>query len=151
MSHHLSGCTFMLGCTLTVGLALGETAGAQYGTPQARSATVTVEGCLTRESDLRGQTFDDNDLDDFVLTNVRMVKGSAPVSTTAGKPAGTPAGTSGAAATMYEVEGLSAATLMGHAGHRVQIDGTFEDLDDDVADIRGTVIRQVSGECPAAK
>ena len=60
-----------------------------------------------------------------------------------------PAGTSGADSSMYEVEGIDDATLEKHVGRRVQIDGTFNDLDDEVADIRGTMIRQVPGECPA--
>lgn len=51
--------------------------------------------------------------------------------------------------------------LKQHVGHRVQIEGTFENVDratatperrtpaDDLVEIRGTVIRQVAGECPA--
>ena len=62
---------------------------------------------------------------------------------------------------MYEVEGIDDDRLKQHVGHRVQIDGTFENVDratatpesrtpaDDLVEIRGTVIRQVAGQCPA--
>ena len=61
---------------------------------------------------------------------------------------------------MYEVEGIDDERLKQHVGKRVQIDGTFENVDraratperatpaDDLVEIRGTTIRQVPGECP---
>jgi hypothetical protein len=105
---------------------------------------VTVEGCLMRESDV--PSIKDDDPDDFVLTRTKMIKGSTPTMRT-GRSGDTPTGTSGAAAPMYEVEDIDDETLKKHVGQRVQIDGTFDDLEDDVADIRGTMIRQVAGEC----
>jgi hypothetical protein len=68
---------------------------------------------------------------------------------------------------MYEVHGLD--DLDDHAGQRVQIDGTFENVEDareasreaaasgtaddaqeaaeDLVELRGTAIRQVAGSC----
>jgi hypothetical protein len=62
---------------------------------------------------------------------------------------------------MYEIEGITEDQLKQHVGKRVQIDGTFENVDrartapekgtpaDDLVEIRGTAIRQVTGSCPA--
>jgi hypothetical protein len=95
--------------------------------------------------------------EDYILTSIKMVKGSAP---SAAPRAGEAVGTSGTrGATMFEVEGIDDAELKKHVGKRVQIDGSFENTDrakaapeagtpaDDLAEIRGTVIRQVAGEC----
>jgi hypothetical protein len=60
---------------------------------------------------------------------------------------------------MFEIEGIDDTELKKHVGKRVQIDGSFENTDrakaapesgtpaDDLAEIRGTAIRQVSGDC----
>jgi hypothetical protein len=60
---------------------------------------------------------------------------------------------------MFEVTGIDDEQLKKHVGRRVQIEGTFANVDplqarpetqtptDDLAEIRGTTI-QVSGECP---
>lgn len=153
----------LLGCAFVVGLGFAAGVGAQVppaqepprpkpatGTPasQDQARTVTVEGCLMREADVAG--IKDDDPDDFVLTSTKMVKGAAPATRAArAKPGDTPTGTSGAAAPMYEVEDIDDETLKKHVGQRVQIDGTFDDLDDDVADIHGSTIRQVPGDCAA--
>jgi hypothetical protein len=59
-------------------------------------------------------------------------------------------------AAMYKVEGIDDEKLKQHVGRRVQIEGTLENVDRtgatgaaDLAEIRGTVIRQVAGDCPA--
>lgn len=96
--------------------------------------------------------------EDYILTSVKMVKGSAPSAAPGrtGEAVGT-AGTRGN--TMFEVEGIDDADLKKHVGRRVQIDGRFENVDrakaapesgtpaDDLAEIHGTAIRQVSGNC----
>ena len=110
--------------------------------------TVTVEGCVVREADVPGR---DDDDDDFILTDVKMIKGTAPAAK--GQPGATGSvGTSGAAAAMYDIEGIADAQLSKLVGQRVQIEGRFDDIDDaddkdDLMDIRGTVIRQVEGQC----
>jgi hypothetical protein len=145
---------------LAIGLVLAAPVAAQTPPQQNRPTTrtptqdpahlVTVEGCVMREADFPAQRFDDDDLDDLVLTDTKIIKGAAPaVDSARSRPGNTPAGTSGAAGPTYEIEGIAGATLKLHVGRRVQIDGTFEDLDDDVVDIRGSVIRQVAGECRA--
>ncbi len=150
-----------LGCAFAAGvITAAAAAGAQNPPPQqtrpvtqtaaGQSRMVTVEGCVRRETDLPAYKFDDADLDDFVLTDTKMIKGTAPAPTAAqARPGGRPTGTSGAARSMFEIEGLPDATLETHAGQRVQIDGIFEDLTDDIIDLRGTTIRKVAGDCPA--
>jgi len=99
-------------------------------------------------------------MEDYILTNAKVVKGTAPKSSASAteKEAGQPTGTSGvASAPMYDVKGIDGDRLKEFAGKRVQIDGTFADLDknssaaatEDLVDIRGTTIRAASGECPA--
>ena len=132
------------------------------------TAPVTVEGCLMREEDVAGRKPNVAERagvsEDFILTQTKMIKGSAP-SAAAQPKAGAPVGTSGSrgAAQMFEVDGISSADLKQHAGHRVQIVGTFENTDnaakppesktpaDDLVELRGTSIKQVAGECSPAK
>jgi hypothetical protein len=155
-------------------LALGMTAAAQSPAsaqeppvvPTAQTpppAKVTVEGCLVREQDVPGRKPNvverSGILEDYILTNTKMVKGSAPAGAAGeAKPGETPAATSGASP-MYDVKGIDDAQLKTLVGQRVQIDGTFADVvrsptaktGEDLADIRGTSIRKVSGECPSKR
>jgi hypothetical protein len=102
-------------------------------------------------------------MEDYILTSAKVVKGAA------GGPGATepkPGETTGTAGTqrMYDVKGLDNEKLKPLAGQRVQIEGTLADVTpsskppagatpstEDLPDIRGTVIRQVSGECPPKK
>ena len=177
----------LIGCTLAGALALPATMAAQnppaqQPTPQApatqdpartqdEARMVTVEGCLMREADVPGRRPNVAEragvAEDYILTSTKIIKGSAPAARPTGearpgdKPTGT-AGTPGTAqGTMYEVEGIDDERLKQNVGRRVQIDGTFENVDqardrpeaktpaDDLVEIRGTTIRQISGECPA--
>jgi hypothetical protein len=133
------------------------------------TAAVTVEGCLMREEDVAGRKPNVAEKagigEDFILTQTKMIKGSAPAKGGSQAKAGEAVGTSGTrgASMMYEVEGISGADLKTHAGHRVQIDGSFENTDnaakapesktpaDDLVELRGVTIRQVAGECSGAK
>jgi hypothetical protein len=173
----------ILGCALAGALALTASVAAQNppSTPPAQqppatrtpatqdkadraTASVTVEGCLLREADVPGRTPNVAERagigEDFILTQTKMIKGTAPSRTASTTKPGEAVGTSGTkpASMMFEVEGISGDDLKKHAGHRVQIDGMFGDLDaanaagsDDLVDIRGVAIRQVAGECPAGK
>lgn len=133
---------------------------------QDQGRMVTVEGCLMREADVPGRRPNVAEragiAEDFILTSTKMIKGSPPAGTTAQtRPSDTPTGTAGMQGPMFEVEGIAEEQLKQHAGRRVQIDGTFENVDrakatpeagtpaDDLVEIRGTTIRQVPGECPA--
>jgi len=120
---------------------------------QGSERTVTVEGCLAREADVPGRKPNIAERagvgDDYILTRTRVVRGTAP------------AARAGAAAAsgMYEVEGIDEGQLKQHVGHRVQIDGEFDNIGraaaaperntptDDLVELRGSVIRQVSGDC----
>jgi hypothetical protein len=99
-------------------------------------------------------------MEDYILTSTKIVQGSAP-SGSAAKPTGT-AGTAGGSATgrMYQVKGIDDEKLKPLLGKRVEIEGTLADLDEpakpspgaeDLADLQGTTIRQVTGDCPASK
>jgi len=130
-------------------------------TTQAQKAPVTVEGCLMREQDVPGRKPNVVErtgvMEDYILVNAKTIKGSAPQASTAppAKP-GEPTATSGTLSPMYDVKGIDGKRLKDLVGKRVQIDGTFADVNkspsagptEDLADIRGTAIRQVSGECP---
>jgi hypothetical protein len=183
MSRHLSG--FAIASVF----ALTATVAAQNPTPQYppqnppptkpttrapasqdTARMVTVEGCLMREADVPGRKPNVAEragiAEDYILSSAKMIKGSAPppraASTKPGEAATGTSGTRGALA-MYEVEGIDEAELKKHVGRRVQIEGTFENIDraqaapegktpaDDLVQLRGTVIRQVASECPAGK
>jgi hypothetical protein len=99
--------------------------------------------------------------EDYILTSAKVIKGSPPATAAAPtKPGEKPTGTTGAQGAMFEVEGIGEQQLKQHVGRRVQIEGTFQNVDragaapergtpaDDLVEIRGTTIRQVAGECP---
>jgi hypothetical protein len=131
----------------------------------AQSPVVTVEGCLMREADVPGRKPNIVERagisDDYILTNTRMIKGTAPAVATT-RP-DQPVGTTGSVSTMYEVEGLKEAQMKPHVGRRVHIDGVFDDLEkaaanpptatstEDIVELEGIAIREVPGECPAAR
>jgi hypothetical protein len=166
MSRYMIGSALAAVCALTVGVAAQQpppqTPQTQTKTPstQAAAATVTVEGCLVREQDVPGRKPSVVEragvAEDYILTSAKMIKGSAPQASAQAKP-GRPVGTAGSQAPMYDVKGIDNDRLKPLVGRRVQIDGTFADLTkdpsagptEDLADIHGTTIRQVAGECPA--
>jgi len=180
MKRYALGCAAALALTVGVGAqtpttpqtqtASPPTSSAQAGTPNStrdESAPVTIEGCLVRERDVPGRKMNPVEqagiMDDFILQNIKMVKGSAPSSAVAGtsaaRPGDTPTGTSGSSAAMFDVKGLQDSQLRNLVGRRVQIDGAFGDAErsanagktEDLVDIRGTAIRSVDGDCPAGK
>lgn len=122
---------------------------------QAQGATVTVEGCVMREEDVPGRKPNVAERaglgEDYILTNTKMIRGSLP----AGKPA--------TQNIMFEIEGIDDAKLKQHAGQRVQLEGTLENVDraratpepgkpaDDLVEIRATSIKQVAGTCEPKK
>jgi hypothetical protein len=163
MSRKTFGWSFAGMFVLAAGLAAQEPV---YPQPPSRTpvapeqkATVTVEGCLVREQDVPGRKPNVAEragiLEDYILTNAKMVKGSAPQASAA-KP-GAPVGTSGMASPMYDVKGIPDEKLKELVGKRVQIEGTFTDVSkdptagatEDLADLQGTTIRAASGDCPA--
>jgi len=117
---------------------------------------VTVEGCLVREADVPGRkpNFAERAgvTEDYILTSTKVVKGTAPAASL---------GSTRSAAAMYEVEGISEADLKSHLGRRVQIDGTFANTDraatsptseganEELVELRGSVIRSAAGDCTA--
>jgi hypothetical protein len=134
---------------------------------QDQARMVTVEGCLMREADVPGRRPNVAERagigEDYILTSTKMIKGSAPAgrSTAQTGQSDRPTGTAGTRAAMYEVEGIDDERLKQNVGRRVQIEGTFENVDrakatpergtpaDDLVELRGTTIRQVAGDCPA--
>lgn len=152
------------------------------GSPQQQSAPagapsfdanrtpVTVEGCVTPEANVSGRKPNIAERagigEDYILTNAKVVKGSAPTARSMGQSQpGVSSNRSSAEAgqsAMFEIEGIDDDQLKQHVGKRVQIEGTFENTDragaaperrtpnDDLVELRGTTIRQVAGACTAA-
>ena len=148
---------------LAVGLAAQAPASSTQSQPQSQSAAtqaqVTVEGCLVNEQDVPGRKPDVVEkagvTTDYIVTNAKMIKGTAPQSAArAGEPVGT-SGTIGAP--MFDVKEIDGSKLKPLVGKRVQIDGTFADLTksatagptEDLVDIKATSIREVPGDCSA--
>jgi len=134
----------------TTAPATGSTTGSQD-----RPTMVTVEGCLVREADVPGRKPNIAEragvTEDYILTSTKMVKGTAPAASL---------GSTRSASAMYEVEGISEADLKTHLGRRVQIDGTFANTDrakpstseganEELVELRGSVIRSAAGDCTA--
>jgi hypothetical protein len=141
----------------------------QSPTPQSQrteqAQSITIEGCLVREADVPGRRPNVAERagigEDYVLTSTRMIKGTAPAggAATTQRPGDQPVGTSGTSTGMYEIDGIDDEQLKPHVGRRVQIDGTFDDLDearqatdrddnDDLPEIEASAIRPASGTCP---
>jgi hypothetical protein len=126
--------------------------------PTAAAPAVTVEGCVAAEDDVPGRQPNIAEraglAEDFILTNAKVVKGSAPAAATADASGGV---VSNALRPMFEIGGLSRDQLKTHAGRRVRIEGTFDDtrhdvatpLNDDLVQLTGTTIVQIQGACPA--
>jgi hypothetical protein len=140
---------------------------AQQDATAAQGEAVTVEGCVVQEADAPGRTPPEEMQErikaknDYVLTDSKMVKGSAPAMEPQSQAkAGEAVGTSGtsAPALIFSIQDLSKAELKGLENHRVQIDGTLTNLDraknpvsygTDLIEIHGTAIREVPGTCAA--
>lgn len=166
MSRYLIGCSFAGVLAFSAAVAAQDPPRTPPQTPTPGTSasqppmakTVTVEGCLTREADVPGRKPNVAGTgENFILTSTKIVKGSAP-SAGAAKGEDKPTGTAGLRAMMYEVAGIESDQLKQHAGQRVQIEGTFENVDrakgagqtasDELVELRGTTIRKVAGECP---
>jgi len=126
--------------------------------PAAAAPAVTVEGCVAAEADVPGRQPNLAERaglsEDFILTNAKVVKGSAPAAATADTSGGV---ISQALRPMFELGGLSGEQLKSHVGRRVRIEGTFDNthreapapVNDDLVELTGTTIVQVQGACPA--
>jgi hypothetical protein len=158
MRRQLFGCAVV--GLLSVATAAAQNPASQSDRPASGSTPATVEGCLHREADVPGRKPNIAERagigQDYVLTDSRIVKGSAP------------AGESGEGGrdAIYDVQGLSSDQLKANVNKRVQIDGTFEHEErarkgpevngtgNDLVALKGNSIRSVTGECstgPPAK
>ena len=139
--------------------------GQPSGAVQAAATLVKVEGCVFKEVDAPGRRPPDEVRsrvetdDDYVLTNTKVIEGSATVSNATPQAAATPTGTSGTttAPPMYKVKDISKGKLKDEIGQRVQIDGTLQHVERagnpvsfafDLVELRGTTIKRIEGECP---
>jgi hypothetical protein len=145
----------------------------------AQDHAVTVEGCLVREKDVPGREPNVAEragvAEDYILTNVKFLKGSphasagAAVGTagatgTSGTTAGatSEAGTHAMAGMKFEVRGIDEARLQPFVGQRVEIEGKIDPADfpervrektagepaGDLPELQGTVIRKSSNDEP---
>ena len=160
--------------------ALGAQAASQDPTQQppapaasAQEHSVTVEGCLVREKDVPGRAPNTAEkagvMEDFILTNAKIVKGGhtapdAAATGTTGSAATQPAGTSGSAGKMFEVRGLNDTELQQFVGQRVEIEGQVDPADiaersrekanpsgepaGDLPELKGMVIRKATSSEP---
>jgi hypothetical protein len=133
---------------------------------QNTAAHVTVEGCVMKEVDVptrrppenaRAQAEAD---DDYVLTSTKVISGTAPAGPGKSPSESATTGTAGTTspALMYDIEGVAKDRLKMHAGKRVQIEGTFDHLENaklpvtfatDLVELKATTLRAVPGACPA--
>ena len=162
MRRHLLACSAagILACAATVGAQAPATSSPTQAQSSASqpSAIATVEGCLMNEQDVPGRkpnvVEQANIGRDYILTDAKVVKGSAPSAARSDQPVGTSGGT---LAAMFDVKGIESDRLKALVGKRVQIDGTFDDLTksaaagptEDLVDIKGVTIREVPGNCAA--
>jgi hypothetical protein len=141
----------------------------------AQGHSVTVEGCLVREKDVPGRQANPAEragvMEDFVLTNAKIVKGghtppdAAATGTTGSTATGEqPAGTSGGTGKMFEVRGLNETELQQFIGQRVEIEGQVDPADiaersreqaspagepaGDLPELKGMVIRKATSAAP---
>ena len=162
MNRKLLAWGFVCACSYAPALAASMTQ--QTQPDRSANTAVTVEGCVTREADVPGRQPTDADRerwkrdDDYVLTDAKMVKGSAPTARAASdeKPTGT-AGTVGAPL-LFKIEKLPIDQVREQRSKRVQIDGTFRNEERsnnpastafDLVKLDGASIRTVGGDCPA--
>ena len=153
-------------CACSSAPALAASMTQQTQPDRSANAAVTVEGCVTREADVPGRQPTEADRerwkrdDDYILTDAKMVKGSAPTAPadrgSDQKPTGT-AGTAGAPL-LFKIEKLPIEQVREQRSKRVQIDGTFRNEERsknpvstafDLVKLDGTSMRTVAGDCPA--
>jgi hypothetical protein len=184
----MSSRSFAGAVCLTFGLtgALAAQSASQNPTQQppatdtmAQQHTVTVEGCLVREKDVPGRQPNVAErqgvMEDFILTNAKVIKGSphtsagatgttGSTSATGAQPGQQPAGTSGISAMMFEVRGIEDTQLQQYVGQRVEIEGKIDPADlaersrekanpagepaGDLPELKGAVIRKASSSEP---
>jgi hypothetical protein len=151
-------------------VAVGSVTHAQNAAKPAASAgvaaPVTVEGCVMKEVDVPTRRPPENGRaqaeadDDYVLTSTTIISGKAPSASAKSSADSAMTGTSGAASAglMYDIEGIAKDQLKKHVGKRVQIDGSFDHVDNaklpvtfatDLVEIKGTALRAVAGACSA--
>ncbi|HET7218186.1 MAG TPA: hypothetical protein VFJ02_09055 [Vicinamibacterales bacterium] len=152
------GAAYALACSTAIAAQDPQTQSPRPSASPATAETVTVEGCLLREADVPGRTPPEAERervradDDYVLSDAKMIKGTAPAPMTAsGAVAGTsgttaagttgattssttaadpkPTGSSGAlvaSPSMFDVEQIDKEQLTQYRGKRVQIEGVFK-------------------------
>lgn len=154
--RHLFGSAIAVVLAATVGWARtpSQNPPAAAGTAAERQGLVTVEGCLWFEADVPGRRPNVAEraagavgvdvLEDYILTDTKIVKGSAPPSAAAAPQQDRPTGTAGTAGlaieTMYEIEGLDEDVLKQHTGRRVQVDGVCRALTSSTSNPRASRI-----------
>jgi hypothetical protein len=163
MQKHFLGGVLAGAIAVTATVAAQTPPPAPQTKPMTQSASsVTVEGCVIAAADAPGVPSASASADSFVLTNTKIVKGTPPAGASTSRPSDTPTGTTGAQSQTYKVAGIDNAELKSHAGHRVQIEGSFSSsmspsaspspsasAAKDLLELRGTTIKQVPGDCPS--
>jgi hypothetical protein len=160
--------TFGFICSAFVTVAAAQQAQPPATAAEAReqqaTQMVTIEGCLMREADVPGRRPIEADRervkrdDDYILTDSKVIKGTAPAAASPRASDPQPTGTSGVAPQMFKVEKLPLDELHGHRNQRVRIEGTFRYPDragnvvspaTDLVKIDGTKLTSIEGTSPA--
>jgi hypothetical protein len=163
--HVVIGFALALAASAHVQHAAAVSKSAAQSPKQAVAEPVTVEGCVVKEVDvpnrkppenLRAQAEAD---DDYVLMSTKMISGAAPSAPDRStREAATGTSGTGTSDVMYDIEGIAKDQLKAHVGKRVQIEGTFDHLENaklpvsfatDLVEIKGTTMRSVPGACPS--
>lgn len=137
---HLMGVAAAVACAGVMATAQAQQSPDQREHGAMKNQPVTLVGCLERQtatgdtagrSTTPGQMERGTGTDQFVLTNAMMKSGSesgSPIGssgTTAGGRAGE-SDTSNSTKATYKIEGLSAAKLKDHVGHKVEVTGRVD-------------------------
>jgi hypothetical protein len=145
----------------TPSTAPASPSGQQPSAAATTGSSITLSGCLVREQDVPGRKPNVAEragvLEDYILT-----------SATAAASGGAAPGSSAKISSMYKVEGIADEKLKSLVGKKVEVTGrvdaddareavgtagaaTPKTADDDMPEFEATAIKEVPGECPAAK
>jgi hypothetical protein len=153
--------TYTIHVVILTSMLTASAGGAEQATPPSSTqatvkapSAVTIEGCLRSEDQVPGRTPSALDragiLEDYLLTDAKVVRGSVPVSAT----------TQVNSDVFYRVIGIRDQQLKKLVGKRVQVQGTMAGLEqgmrvstdpagsgENLPQISGKSIRPVAGSC----
>jgi hypothetical protein len=179
LKHYLLGSALVLASATAFAQAPAPSTPATQQPPAApqsvasqKNATIVLSGCLVREQDVPGRKPDVAEragvLEDYILTEAKA--GGERTSSDVPGAVGTSGSTAQNISRMYKVEGIPDEKLKSLVGKHVEITGRVDEDDsrevspaapagaatprsssDDMPEFEATAIREVPGNCPAAR